>query len=158
MASNLNFRERVPFTSLLFALVALTFHGCSSGREGPQRAEVKGVVHLNGQPLEKGVIRFIPDGNTTGPQATVPIQNGKFAAEDRFGPVVGFHRVEIESTDDGGYAMDDEQAIQKLRKAGIKKIEVVKVPAVYNERSTLQQVVTESGPNEFQFYLISKNK
>lgn len=140
------------------ALLLLSLSGCGSRDDGPPRAGVSGAVNLDGQPLKEGVIRFIPDGESTGPQATVPVQGGKFEAEGSFGPIVGTHRIEIESTDDGGYAMDDEQAIQQLRKAGIKKIEVVTVPAVYNQRSTLIETVTASGPNQFQFNLVSKNK
>lgn len=149
-------RNRLFFLPSL--LILLSLPGCGGSEEGPARVPVSGVVNFDGQPLEEGVIRFIPDGETTGPQATVSIQDGRFEVDAKFGPIVGQHRIEIESTDDGGYAMDDEQAIQELRKAGIKKIEVVKVPAIYNRRSTLQETVTDSGPNEFQFDLSSKNK
>ncbi len=143
---------------LSFMLVVLGLQGCGGGDDGPQRAAVSGVINLDGEPLQQGVIRFVPEGETKGPKTSVPVQQGRFEIDSRSGPLVGEHRIEIVSTDDGGYAMDDEQAIQDLRKAKVKRIRVVKVPAVYNSRSTLKKTVSLNTPNEFQFDLSSQHK
>src|SRR5690606_35107573 len=59
---------------ILFALLAT---GCSGES---QLALVEGNVTLDGQPLETGIIRFVPvDGQT--PSADATITGGKFSAQ-----------------------------------------------------------------------------
>jgi hypothetical protein len=145
--------ERRSLPVILVAVAALCSCGCSRERPGPLRVAVQGTVTLDGAPLAQGVVRFVPIEGTPGPKTTVFVTDGKFAADEAHGPVVGRHRIEIESTDDGGYPLDDETAPQRLREAGIKRIDLIRVPEIYNSRSTLVEVVTEAGPNEFQFQL-----
>jgi hypothetical protein len=63
--------------------------------------------------------------------------------------------VEIQSTDDGGYAMDDEAAIERLQKERVRRIDAVIVPPAYNSRSTLTESVNPDTANEFTFHLTS---
>ena len=131
--------------------------GC--GRETDEahpRAAVQGKVLLDGQPLPEGLIRFIPQGDTGGPKISANIENGMFSLPETTGPAVGAHRVEIESTDNGGYAWDDEQAIQKLRAQRIRKIERIEVPAVYNRSSSLETVIVAGQVNELAYDLNSR--
>ncbi|WP_231740728.1 hypothetical protein [Thalassoglobus neptunius] len=130
--------------------------GCTSRREGPSRVAVEGTVTLDNVPLKQGVVRFIATGETEGPKTSVPVNDGQFKINSESGPVVGEHRIEIVSTDDGGYAMDDEQAIKQLREQGIRKIEVVRVPLKYNKRSQLVEHVAAEGPNTYSFELSSQ--
>jgi hypothetical protein len=115
-------------------------------------------VTLDGRPLTQGVIRFVPAEGTAGPQASVEIAGGMFSVDDTHGPVVGQHRVEIVSTDNGGFAMDDETAVQRLQAEGVKRIEAVRVPAVYNTQSELVASVTAEGPNQFKFDLTTPKR
>lgn len=145
--------NRIGRLGAAFAVVAL-FCGCGGGDENQlPRAAVSGTVTLDGRPLAKGVIRFVPIEGTPGPKTSVMVSEGRFESDEQNGPVVGKHRIEIESTDDGGYAMDDEQAIKKLKQAGIRRIALVRVPVIYNAHSTLTRTVAADGPNEFQFDL-----
>jgi len=48
--------------------------GCDSG---PAPATISGEVKINGTPLEKGVISYVPADNTGSP-ATAEIKNGKY--------------------------------------------------------------------------------
>jgi len=133
--------------------------GCSGGGEGsPPRAAVKGTVTLDGQPLAKGVVNFVPQGETEGPMTTAPVEDGSYSLPEESGPLVGTHRVEIESRDLGGMAPDDEQAIQKLRQQGVKRLKVVKIPVAYNKRSQLTATVEADTENQFDFQLSSKPK
>jgi hypothetical protein len=141
---------------VLLALAAVC--GCGGGEAPLPRAAVSGTVTLDGQPLQEGVVRFVPIDNTAGPKTSVIVSQGKFSADAEQGPIVGKHRIEIESTDDGGYAMDDEQAIQKLRESGVTRIDVVRVPPNYNSHSTLTETVSADQPNVFQFNLISSQR
>lgn len=141
---------------VLAIVVTIAISGCggSDGNELP-RAAVSGSVTLNGKPLQEGVIRFVPIEGTSGPKTSVSITEGRFSADADQGPVVGKHRIEIQSTDDGGYAMDDETVIQKLRESGIRRIDVVRIPPQYNSHSTLTETVSAEGPNEFTFELVT---
>ncbi|MBD3674707.1 MAG: hypothetical protein HUJ26_14390 [Planctomycetaceae bacterium] len=87
---------------------------------------------------------------------TAPIEEGAYSLSEELGPLVGTHRVEIESRDLGGVSMDDEQAIQRLKEQGVKRLEVVKVPVAYNKRSQLTATVEADTENQFDFQLSSK--
>ncbi|MEQ8634642.1 hypothetical protein [Gimesia maris] len=139
--------------TLLFVL-SLLLVGCGS-KQDFSRAAVRGIVKLDGDPLPEGVIRFIPSEDNKGPQASVTIHNGIFSIGKDFGPLVGTNRIEIISTDDGGFAPDDEQALEKMKAAGIKRIKVVTIPPEYNRHSTLTESITAEGENELVFELTS---
>lgn len=137
-------------------LIVTTFVvGCGGKSEEFSRAAVSGKVTLDGKPLAEGTIRFVPVAPTTGPKVSVTIEQGQFVSDDEHGPVIGKHRVEIQSTDDGGYAFDDEQAIERLKQSGARSIEVVRVPPAFNKNSTLTASVSAGEPNEFVFNLQS---
>ncbi|HCO26913.1 MAG: hypothetical protein CME31_02095 [Gimesia sp.] len=140
--------------TLLFCL-SILLSGCGASKQEFSRAAVSGIVKLDGDPLSEGVIRFIPQGENKGPKASATIHNGIFSIDENFGPVTGTNRIEIDSTDDGGYAPDDELAIEKLKASGIKQIKVVKVPPQYNRRSTLTKTITAEGKNDLVFELTS---
>ena len=140
-------------------LFAMTTCGCGNGSETEQpRAAVRGTVTLDGKPLPEGVIRFIPIEGTPGPKTSALVFQGQFSLEKEQGPLAGKHRIAIESTDNGGYAPDDEQALWKLKAAGIRRIDAVRIPAIYNTQSTLTEAVSAEGPNEFAFDLKSQNR
>lgn len=146
----------------LFATIAMCVLlqvGCGGGSaDSPPRAAVQGTVLLDEKPLPKGIIRFVPKDETSGPKISANIEAGAFSLPEEFGPWVGTHRIEIESTDNGGYAIDDEQAIQKLREQGVRKIERIQVPPAYNKSSTLNAVIIEGRVNELEYLLTSSSK
>lgn len=137
----------------LVAAILLSCIGC--GVSGRPRAAVEGTVSINGEPLRQGVVRFIPMAPNTGPKATAVVADGAFQLPVFAGPVVGLNRVEIESTDNGGYAMDDETALSTLKKTR-GKIRVLRIPAVYNKRSELTADLQASEINTLQFPLTIK--
>ena len=53
-------------------------------------------------------------------------------------------------------SMDDEAALDRLKIEGRKaRIKVVRIPAAYNSNSRLTARMSESGPNELSFELLS---
>ena len=151
----MNSRSRFFGTGVLLMLV-FSVSGCGGGdADAPQRAAVEGSVMIDNQPLRQGVIRFVPMGDTTGPKTSMLINQGKFSADEEHGPLVGTHRIEIESTDTAGLAMDDEEALQRLQSSGAQPLEVVEVPPAYNRNSTTTKTVTADGPNSYEFTLSS---
>ncbi|MEQ9406682.1 MAG: hypothetical protein RIK87_03110 [Fuerstiella sp.] len=131
--------------------------GCGGSFDVLPRAAVTGTVTLDGQPLESGTIRFVPAAPTGGPKTSTAIMNGWFDLPSDVGPVIGRHRVEIETPPAGEIAMDDEQALERLQRAGRKaRIDVVRIPAVYNSNSQLTADIAATEFNQLSFDLRSK--
>lgn len=64
--------------ALLCACVACACVGC--GQKGPKKVQIRGVVTVDGEPVDKGSVRFKPaDG--VGPTDGGRIIDGKFEAE-----------------------------------------------------------------------------
>lgn len=145
----------MPWGLSLLGLALLTMlSGC--GRAEPfERAAAAGTVTLDGRPID-GQIRFVPEGETQGPAAVATINGGKFSLSKHEGPVVGTHRIEIESSDRFDFPIDDEAAYaaQIERRGG--RPPPNPVPPFYNRNSTLTRTVTLEGPNEFEFSLSSR--
>ncbi|MEM8734839.1 MAG: hypothetical protein AAGG44_11480 [Planctomycetota bacterium] len=139
------------------AACLLCLAGCGSAGSF-ERAAVSGSVSLDGKPLKDGVVRFVPKDGTPGPKLSVPVKDGRFAADRQDGPSVGSHRVEIESLDTGGYELDDEDAIDQLKAERKRRIAVDKVPEQYNTRSVLTAEVASGDLNELNFELTSRRK
>ncbi len=150
-------RRYSPIVFSAICLISALPVGCSSKADPfvETRQEVAGFVTLDGEPLKEGRIGFVPVEGTPGPKTSVKIEHGTFLIESQYGPVAGTHRIEVESTDDGGYARDDETALKHLKENNIKKIDVILVPEKYGTSSPLKAVVKENGPNEFEFQLES---
>ncbi|WP_298859604.1 hypothetical protein [uncultured Gimesia sp.] len=144
--------------ALCLCLASAGFIGCSSSEEQFPRAAVRGIVLLDAEPLAEGVIKFIPHGENKGPKSSATIRNGMFKVDEEHGPIVGSSRIEIVSTDDGGFAPDDEAALKKLKASRRKVVKVIKVPAIYNSRSTMTKTISQEAENDFTFNLVSKRK
>ena len=71
------------------------------------RQAIEGTVTLDGKPLEKGQITFVPQGDTKGPTAGAEIVGGKFAIPAAGGPLAGKFRVEITAARPGGRKVHD---------------------------------------------------
>jgi hypothetical protein len=77
-------------------LVIATCFGC--GKKGPQRAAASGHVALDGQPIDHGVIQFLPVGGTVGPETGGVIDKGHYDIPKQRGPVVGKSRIELRAS------------------------------------------------------------
>jgi len=141
----------------LFGLVLMPFvGGCGGGTKGPPRAAVRGEVCLDDVPLKSGVIRFVPEGATKGPVALTTIKDGRFTLSASDGPSLGKQSVEIVAT----MAENPLEGATDIRTAwaeyarsnGSRPVEV-KIPARYNQGSTLSVEVKPKGNNAFDFKL-----
>lgn len=143
-------------------IVALAFasSGCGSGDGLPRRA-VSGTVTLDGQPLEKGLITFMPAGQGgDSTSAAAEVSAGSFSVARDVGLVPGKYRVAV-------------SVMKEVRAKGARKKQVdnatgeivddfdttatkESLPGRYNAQSELTADVTDGGPNEFSFPLTSK--
>lgn len=80
---------------LILCCSVLSFVGCTK-EKNVERTQVEGMVTLNGNPVEQGVITFIPAGK--GASAGANIESGKFVIPKQKGPSPGDYRVEIDSS------------------------------------------------------------
>lgn len=88
-------RRRVNRTTIagMAALLVVLAGGCN--RSNPNRGTVSGKVTLDGQPLECGVIQFVPIDGTQGIATGGSIEKGLYRLADAAAPAVGRNRVEI---------------------------------------------------------------
>jgi hypothetical protein len=131
---------------LLCILLVSSLLGCGYGG----RVSVEGTVTLDGRPLEKGQIQFIPMPGTTGPTAGGDVVGGKFAIPPAEGPFAGRFRVQISQVGLTG------RKIPNPRGSGMIEEYAQILPARYNTESRLDAEVTARGPNRFEFTLTSK--
>ena len=74
----------------------VVFTGCGDGR--PPRVPVSGTVVIDGQPLARGNIKFVPEGGR--PSAGSIGKDGKFTLtcyDGNDGAIPGMHRVQVAS-------------------------------------------------------------
>lgn len=133
--------------SAILASFVIACLGCG-GATGPELAEVTGKVTLDGQPLAKASLQFIPESPGGSPSYGVTDLEGSYELQfssDRSGAMPGKHRVEIlpvePETDDSGKPV--EGAV------------VVTIPVKYSQPGSLTADV-QAGSNSIDFALDSK--
>jgi hypothetical protein len=117
----------VALRSTLLLILGLLLAGCD---QGPPKGTVKGTVTLEGQPVDAGVITFVPSDGNSQPEA-VTITAGEYSVT----MPVGDKRVEIYWAPSAGQVGDTatqgrEQIVQRI-------------PAKYNAQSTLTHTVVK---------------
>jgi hypothetical protein len=128
--------KRMTFGCLIATLFFLS--GCSKS-EHP----VRGVVQVDGEPLAKGSISFVPvDGEGT--VGGSPIREGQYSIDK--GLPVGSYRVAIRGT----RKVPGRKVINPLIPNEFMDDEVEVIPPEYNEKSTLIREV-RVGANTFDF-------
>lgn len=95
---------QVPEGRILgFFLFAIAMAGCGYQPDLPPMAKVSGVVTLDGTPLPRGRVQFVPDAP---PEKNAPSSVGEIGPDGKYemetqgvkGAMVGRHLVRIEST------------------------------------------------------------
>ncbi|QDT95947.1 hypothetical protein [Gimesia aquarii] len=139
--------DRKPLGVLAIVLSIAMTVGCGGKETGQERATISGSVTFNGEPIEKGIIEFIPTGSTKGPTSGGPIKNGKYDITEK-GPTMGPHKVLIRATRNTGKMVD---AGPQTGGAKVEETEQY-IPAQYNIKTTLEVTIL-SGINKQDFNL-----
>jgi hypothetical protein len=143
-----------PRWSAVLLMVTSLIVGCSS--QAPERVAIHGGIQYDGTMVKAGRIHFIPTGSTKGPSATATIQDGFYEFDRKSGPVVGTHRVEIESAPAVAFALDDEAAYAAAAAKTAPNRSVIPqdtIPAVYNRKSTLTATIERGEMKSIDFVL-----
>lgn len=126
-----------------FLVCLLGLFGCGD-KSQVRRAAVEGSVTFDNEPVEQGVILFVPDVGVVGPPVQVMITKGKYTAPAATGPTVGRNSVQITANRKTG----KERLVQ-----GVQAEEVVQfIPDKYNTETTLQATIVP-GENSIDFDL-----
>ena len=126
-----------------------TCFGC--GNNGPRRAAVSGHVTLDGQPIDEGVIQFLPVEGTVGPETGGVIANGQYDIPQQRGAVVGKNRVELRASKKTGRKIQDPTG-----RPGVLTDEYKEVfPPSSNTNSSLVREIKDE-PNTLDFDIRTK--
>ena len=128
----------------LVLLLLLWISGCGSS----EFAAVRGTVTLDGEPLPEAFVEFYPTGTTGSICFGKTDDSGEYKMEfsaDQSGVIPGEYLVRIHTGD----LYDDHGNIKRIPE---------RVPVKYNEKSETTITVTEEGPNDFDFDLVSEGE
>lgn len=138
-----NFWSRVCWAVLVSGLLA----GCGPSAGG--RQEVSGMIKLKGQPLDQGLITFMPLSGDKATQGGAPITNGQYKIDRQQGLMPGTYRVNITAGD--GRTPANAPPDQAPGPTGANIISKDRIPPEYNTNSKQDVEVTDKKPNVFNF-------
>lgn len=122
------------------SIVLLVLITCGCGPSGPIRAPVSGTVLLDGEPMEDGVIYF--KKVQEGAMDRMEVVDGKFAGLVE----IGDRRVEVCRFREGEpFKFGNAELPNRINT----------IDPLFNTNSKLMANVTEDGPNEFTFEVVS---
>ncbi len=136
-------KQILRFNMLFVCMLA----GC--GPSGPEIAKVEGTVTMDGKPLAKAVVVFVPVGGR--PSSAETDEKGWYRLDfsaGRKGAIPGPNRVEITTFSPAGIEADGTPVPAR------KEI----VPAIYNRDTTLEFNVVPQKANTANFDLKSSGK
>lgn len=133
---------------LMVAAIAVLPVG-APGCGGPQRGEMGGEVTLDGQPIQGGEIRFLPD---LGVPAYAEIIEGRYSIPAAKGPGLGVARVEVRWVRKTGKQV---QAMAPAPPGTMIDENAECIPDRFNRSSELRADV-RPGKNVYNFELTSK--
>jgi hypothetical protein len=143
-------RNRV-YSLLSTAVMGLAAIGCGGEpSDNLPREAVAGKVTMDGQPLPKATITFLPAGKEES-SATGQIENGEFSIPRERGPVAGEYKVAISHTDQPEGHVKVELKKPGKKAAGYKEL----IPARYNSKTELKATVPKGGKSDLKYELSS---
>lgn len=101
--------------SVVFGMAVLSGLVTGCDRAGLDRVAVAGDVRVDGAPLGKGTVRFIPTAGSTGPAILAGVEAGRFSVPQDKGPLTGDYRVEVLADPDVGFDVTDDLAYAAAR-------------------------------------------
>jgi hypothetical protein len=129
-------------------ILLLLCAGCGSRHEN--LATISGEVKLDGQPLERGMIKFLPMEGVAGSITSGEIVQGRYKIAARSGPAIGRNRVEIHGSRKTGRTLQ-----AAFPRNGTIEETVEAVAPQYNSQSTLKFEV-KPGENVADFEVTAK--
>lgn len=132
----------------LLAAVTAVASGCG-GTDFVDRQAVAGSVTIDGQPLAKALISFLPIGATPGPKASGVVVDGQYFIAPDDGPCPGEFIVKIEAISPEIEALAAGDAAAPRH--GAAAAPLLEIAPQYNRESTLAATVRSGAENRFDF-------
>jgi hypothetical protein len=132
---------------LILACLISSLPGCARNYGG--RQAISGTVKLKGQPVNDGMIDFIPISGDQATKSGAQILSGSYKIPAEFGLLPGKYRVSITAGD--GRTRADAPVDQPPGPTGANIVSKDRIPKEYNIESTQEVEVTEKGPNVFNY-------
>lgn len=138
------------FTSMAVVVAITAFVGCDAAI-APNVGSIRGEVTLNKQPVNNGIIAFLPIGESAGHGMAAPIKQGRYSVTlDGGQAAIGVYAVRISARHSIDQTANDSDLLD------VKPIAPKDdyIPAIYNTRSKLKVTVDE--PNRayvFDFHM-----
>lgn len=140
-----------PRASLAFSLIAVGSLTCGCGGDNAGRLPIKGQVTLDGQPLERGSIAFVPEEGKASFSAGATITQGAYEIDRAKGLPPGTYKVVINAVKKTGKKVSNPLDAN----APPHDEEVEAVPEKYNKKSALKADV-KTDTRELDFSLTSR--
>jgi len=139
---------RLCFLHILSACFVLSVLGCGDDSV-ESRIAIRGKVNLDGQPLERALIRFMPKQD--GLVAVAVVNDGEFELDPLDGPSPGEHSVIVTPEEP-----EFEEAVELIQRGNRDPLSAKTVPVKYQKRGMLDANVVSGSINFFQFDLRSR--
>ena len=120
--------------------------GCSEAADPYGRQSLSGAVTFEGEPLDAGVIDFLPNDSSQAAGARALIQDGNYSVPSGQGLTPGNYRVVITSAEENTTDPPAGPPGMEMPPPGTERI-----PPEYNTESQLSIEVTLTGDNQFDF-------
>ena len=120
--------------------------GCSEAADPHGRQSLSGTITFEGQPLDAGVIDFLPTGSSQTAGARALVQNGQYSVPSQQGVMPGTYRVVITSPEENTTDPPAGPPGMEMPPPGTERI-----PAEYNTESEQTVQVSATGDNQFDF-------
>jgi hypothetical protein len=135
---------------LLMAILGLVC-GCG-GPVGPPREAVSGKVTVDGRPLERGDIQFLPTKGSQSGAGWGSIVDGAYEISGSDGPVAGDYSVSITSS---VKPATSSTSADELPGEPIDESPAGAISETYNLRTVLKATIVSDKPNRFDFNVTS---
>jgi hypothetical protein len=154
----MNYTISAPHLGWVLCVALCSVAGCSDpGYTGPQRVPVSGTITFNGKPIPYGVVSFLGSGELRG--ASGPINEGKYAIAEKFGPNIGKYKVSVLGYPEIPTSVDtpDSPGAEEIYDDTGESLTSQMLPRKYNFQTTLE-VDMVAGPNQHDFDLTSTRR
>ncbi len=137
---------------MLLGVLGCALLGCGNPAIA-KRHRVEGSVMIDGAPIEKALITFIPLPPTEGPKVSGLVSNGNFVVEQADGPYCGKYLVKIETVPREIEAIAARRSHAEV--AGTHDKPRPTVAPQYNRDSRIEVEVRDGVGNHFEFQVKS---
>lgn len=126
----------------------LLLTGCSQTSEEMALTTVKGTITYQGEPIQEGVIRLVPEKGSSAPVRTTLIRYGSYQFSERAAVKPGTYRAEIS-------AYQGETGLPGDQPAGSSTSRKQYLPEQFNTKSTIEPftIPPDSDPVQHDFNL-----